>query len=388
VGRGKRRGHGEGSVFFHDGRQRWVAVIDIDAYLGLPCTGRRRRKTLYAKTRNEVLTKKRAFERQLDAGLSPAPERMTMADLFDRFLADGLDPSLAETTVDNYRWAIESHLRPALGSLRVSAVTAVDVERLLRAAHDQGLALNTRKRIRHCLGTVLDFAGRNGWVARNVVEFTRNPRGDAPERDVISRDAIARLLPVLADERLGALYLLCLTIGVRQEEARGLRWQDVDLDTGTVHITVAMKHRRGGDAFGPTKTRRSVRSVAVPSQVIDALHRHRIQQDRERDDARATWRDHDLVFATQVGTPLDPSNIRRDWRRVCERAGIAYVTPRNLRRSAATALSELGVPLEQIADVLGHKGTRMTGEVYRQVGAAPVDAAKTPMERLLSEADG
>jgi integrase len=120
----------------------------------------------------------------------------------------------------------------------------------------------------------------------------------------------------------------------------------------------------------------------LPTPVVEALRAHRVRQLEERLRAGRAWLDSGLVFTTSVGTPLDPANLRRLFSALTKRAGLGHWTPKELRHSAASLLSASGVPLELVADVLGHDGTRMTAAVYRHAVRPTVAAGAEAMERL------
>jgi len=129
------------------------------------------------------------------------------------------------------------------------------------------------------------------------------------------------------------------------------------------HIEVWRSVRAGGD----TKTKKSRRTLALPPQAVDALKAHRAQQAKDRLAAGALWLDTGLVFCTQVGTPLDAANVRRGFRAVVKAAKIGGSwTPRELRHSFVSLLSANGVPIESIAQLVGHAGTAVTEAVYRK----------------------
>jgi len=110
--------------------------------------------------------------------------------------------------------------------------------------------------------------------------------------------------------------------------------------------------------------------------VIDALRRHRTLQIAERVKVGALWSNpDDLVFTTTVGGPIDPNNLRRTFAGITESVGLGHWHPHELRHSAASIMSAAGVPLERIADVLGHDGTRMTAQIYRHAVAPTIDDA-------------
>jgi integrase len=115
------------------------------------------------------------------------------------------------------------------------------------------------------------------------------------------------------------------------------------------------------------KTQKSRRTLRLPVAVVDAVRAHKVKQAGDRLFAGALWRDHGLVFASAVGTPLDPSHVRRGFRKVCVEAGIGENwSPRELRHTFVSIMSEQGVPVEEIARLVGHSTTSTTETVYRR----------------------
>ena len=178
-------------------------------------------------------------------------------------------------------------------------------------------------------------------------------------------------------------------LGLRPGELCGLHWGDVDLHAGVLHVRQARKRASGEDGvevltFGEPKTPKSHRSLDLPAPVVVALRRYSKTQAAERLRAGTRGVDLDLVFATHIGTPVNPSNLRRCIADLTEGAGIGRWTPKELRHSAGSLLSATGVPLERIADLLGHVDTRMLERVYRHPVTKTVDAAAAPMARMFS----
>ena len=199
-----------------------------------------------------------------------------------------------------------------------------------------------------------------------------------------------QLLDVAADDRLGGLVTVGVMLGLRPGELCGLRWEDVDFGAGVLCVTQARKRTTDDDGretlvLGEPKTRRSRRALVLPQPVLEALRKHEHTQRDERVVAGDRWHDLDLVSPTNVGTPMSPSNLRRDLARLTVAAGLGRWSPNELRHSAASLLSASGVPLEQIADVLGHTDTRMLLKHYRHPVSHTIDAAAAPMERLFGE---
>jgi integrase len=182
-------------------------------------------------------------------------------------------------------------------------------------------------------------------------------------------------------QSLGAAVTVMITMGLRPGEVLGLGWGHIDLDTSRLDVRRSLKREPGGLRLGDVKTKNSRRSLLMPRLVVERLGAHRHVQRKERL-AASEWHDLDLVFASNRGTLIDPRNFRRHFDKLTEQAGIGKWTPNELRHSAVSLLSAAGVPVEEIADVVGHDGARMTTGVYRHVLAPVVNSAAAPMDDL------
>ncbi|MEV4382214.1 site-specific integrase [Streptosporangium sp. NPDC049644] len=150
--------------------------------------------------------------------------------------------------------------------------------------------------------------------------------------------------------------MLSLLLGARTEELRALTWSHIDLDGTPPSIMVWRSVREGGD----TRTRKSRRTLAMPRRCVEALRLHRERQDVARKAAGVNWQINDLVFASKVSTELDAHNVRRSFRAVLKKAGLNEKewTPREMRHSFVSLLSDSGIPLENISRLVGHATPR------------------------------
>jgi integrase len=184
-------------------------------------------------------------------------------------------------------------------------------------------------------------------------------------------------------------------VGVRTEEARALRWSHVVAwvpkarewqpvtDAGFRHKKHAVYVWRSVREDGDTKTELSRRTLEIPDTVARALREHHTQQAKQRLQAGQAWEDNDLVFATGVGTPLDAANVRRSFRRITKAAGLGECwTPRELRHSFVSIMSDNGVTIEQIADLVGHRTTIVTQKVYRHQLKPVISTGATAMNTI------
>jgi integrase len=292
-------------------------------------------------------------------------------------------------TVETRRVLAEQHVIPVLGARKLRELTAEDVDQWLA---DKARTLSTRslQDIRSILRRAVARAQARDMVRRNVVLLCELPTGQAgrPSKALTLVEATALLDAAEADaSTLGAYIVVAMLTGARTEELRALMWSHVDvvgqpeaIPPIPPHVLVWRSVRAGGD----TKTRKSRRTLALPGRCVTALTEQGSRQATVRAAAGCRWANLDLVFASETGTPLDAANVRRGFRRIATAAGLdaARWTPRELRHSFVSLLSDDGVPLEQISRLVGHSGITVTELVYRKQIRPVVDDGATVMDRI------
>jgi integrase len=319
------------------------------------------------RTKTEIKDKLQLLHDELREGIRSSP-RYTVQNAVDDWLAHGLDGRSAKTVSTNRE--VLAPLTALIGDAKLKELTAADV----RVALAQ-LAISRSTRAVHMarssLVRVIRYAEANDLAGRNVAALVTPPRGleGRPSKSLTVEQAQA-LVKAAETSRLHAYVVLCLLTGCRTEEARALRWDHVDLDGDPdadppipPHVAVWRSVRSHGDV----KTQKSRRTLRLPIAVVEALRVHKVKQMEDRLLAGALWQDHGLVFASAVGTLLDPSHVRRAFRKVCDTAGIGMNwSPRELRHTFVSIMSEQGVPVEEIARLVGHSTTATTEAVYRR----------------------
>jgi integrase len=373
------RPYGDGSVFWNDKRQRWIGIFTADTGEN----GKRIRRSVSAKTKTEARRKLRLLQREALDGRPTPDGSMRLGALLDKWMTESVVPrSESPNTLAGYRWAVDRHLKLGLGTKRLRELTPDDVDRFLRHKFESGLSHSSVSRLRSALGSALRYGERYDFVGRNVAQLVDLPRAPQREGRSMTEEQAKALLDAAKGERLEATISCGVMLGLRPGELLGLCWSDVDLELGRLTVRRSLKRENNQLRFGKPKTARSVRTLDMPIAVGDALRAHKTRQARERLAAGPLWSDVDLVFSTEVGTPIDPSNYRRDFSRMTAKAGIGHWHPHEMRHSAASLLSHSGVPIERVADVLGHANIRTTSAIYRHQVTDSVDGAAAPMNRL------
>jgi integrase len=371
----RRRGHGEDSIYFDAAKNQHVGAVS----LGFTPDGKRIRRKVSGRTKQEVRDKLRALHQELDAGIRSSAG-YTVRRAVEDWLRDGLDGRSVRT-----RALYEGLLEPVLeiiGGRTLRDLSAGDV----RSALGQLTARYSTRSLqitRNSLDRAIRHAQADDLVARNVAALVKPPRGRAgrPSKSFTLEQAKA-LLAITEGTRMHAYVALSLLAGIRTEEARALRWDHVVTWTDDVGrwqpvTTAGFDHARAEDRFaiyvwraqrhgGDTKTEKSRRTLALPQRCVEALREHRKLQAKDRLRAGALWQDHRLVFSSTVGTPLSANNVIRAFRTTTEKAGLGRDwAPREMRHTFVSVLSANGVPVESIAQLAGHDRTSTTEVVYR-----------------------
>lgn len=180
--------------------------------------------------------------------------------------------------------------------------------------------------------------------------------------------------------------MIALTMGLRRGEILGLRWSDIDADTGVLWVRQAVQRVNGGLRLVEPKTHRSRRALPIPGLALGALDRQRARQAAERLAAGPIWQDNGLVFASVIGTLLEPRNVNRHFERLRDQAGLSWVWVRlhDLRHACATFLLAQGVEPRTVMEILGHSTIRLTMDTYSHVLPDRLQAAAEAMNQTLA----
>ncbi|GAA0932438.1 site-specific integrase [Nonomuraea longicatena] len=361
----KRRSRGDGGLHWDAQRQRWIASVTI----GYTPAGKRIVRTASAKTKTEAKEKLKEILRDHENGLSNAGNT-TVADAVRDWLAYGLH-GRDQATVKHRTTLANTHVIPGLGARKLRELSAEDVDRWL-ASVSKTVSTRTIRDIRSVLKRAVDRAQARDKVRRNVVMLCEVPKGkDGRPSKSLTRHQAEALLTASEGTSMHAYIVLSLLIGARTEELRALTWSHVDLE-GRLDvdppIPPSVKLWRSVRVGGDTKTKKSRRTLAMPVRCVEALRLHKGRQAVIRARAGDAWQDHDLVFCTRHGTGLLAGNVRRAFRTVVGKAGLNAKewAPREMRHSFVSLLSDSGVPVEDIARLVGHNGTAVTERVYRK----------------------
>ncbi len=344
------------------------------------------RKKFYGKTRAEVARKLAQALKAYQDGLVPPPERQTVGDFLTVWLRDTASASVRPATFTSYEGIVRIHLVPLLGRVPLTKLTPQHVQDLMNRKLEEGLSPRRVDYIRAVLRHALNQALRWGMVARNVATLVEAPRAQRAEITPLNAAEIARFFDAVREDRLGALYVVALSTGLRQGEALGLVWQDIDLEAGTLSVSRALQRIGGEFHFVEPKTRLSRRIVHLPFTAVRALEAQRARQAAERLAMGDHWQDLGLVFSTVEGHPLDASFVTHHLQKLLAKAGLRRQRFHDLRHACASLLLSQGVPARVVMDVLGHSQISLTLNTYSHVVPSLRTDAAERMDDILTRA--
>lgn len=325
-------------------------------------------------------------------------------------------PKVRRVTWVNYESLNRNYIVPGLGKKKVTRITARDIRMFLvkvartcQCCHLEKDKKRPETKRRCCavgqccekypsdrtvrfllvlVRSALEHAVREDNLPRNVARNVELSTGTQREIEPLSVEEGRKLLAAARGDRLWAVYELAVRLGLRRGEVLGLRWKDIDMHEGVIHVRQSLQRVKGQLALTATKTRRSTRRVALPDECVTALKARRAEQRADRMGAGPKWTPTDLVFTTRNGTPVEPRNLNRAFEALSRRAGIRQVRFHDLRHTCASLLHEQGADARTIMEVLGHSSIRVTMDIYTFVRLDTQRAAFDRVGQVLSAVDG
>lgn len=346
----------------------------------------------------EVIKKVRALEKQRDEGKVRKPGRpWTVKAWLLHWVEEIAKPSVRENTYAGYEVAVRVHLIPGVGAHRLDKLEPEHLERFYTKMQVNGSRAATAHQVHRTMRTALNHALRRGHVTRNVATLAVPPRIEEEEVEPYDIEEVQRLLSEAAKLRNSARWSIALALGLRQGEALGLRWSDVDLQNGILRVRKnrlrpKYLHGCGGDCgrmpgyckqrlrknedTANTKSRAGRRVIGVPGELVRLLELHRKEQDRERRLAAQEWRETGFVFTSPVGEPLVPSTDYDAWKQLLADAKVRDGRLHDARHTAATVLLILGVPERVVMQIMGWSSTAMAARYQHVTGGILADVAQ------------
>jgi integrase len=401
-----RNANGEGGVYRRaDGRWEAKALVELP-------DGRHKRISVYGDTQREALDALTEIREQQRRGIPVTTTPMTVAEYMNYWLQQIAEPAIRRTTYATYEGDVRLHIVPGIGKRKLKALQAAHIRVWLTdlrttcqcCAQGKDAARKTPRccamadpkccndalsssSIRHILRVLraaLQDAVDEELIGRNVARLVQLRVTDAVKVRAFTRAEALQFLQTAEKHRLYALWAVALAMGLRRGEALGLAWSDVDLDRARLTIRQGLHRVDGRLVLDQVKTEASVAVLPIPAPLVTVLRGHRKRQFEERFAAGSRWRETGLVFTTAQGGYIEPRNVNRMFRRLCEVANVPQLRVHDLRHSCATLLFTMGVQPATVQRILRHSSIAVTTGTYVEVIEAVQRDAVDSMGTLLA----
>jgi integrase len=380
--RKRRRVNGDGSVYKRqDGY--WAG-----AFYARTTSGARKRVVVYGKTLQEARDRLLKAMQQARSGVPVPDESWKLGAYLEYWLEHVVKHNRRPSTYALYEMNIRLYLIPGLGTRRLNRLSVATVQMFLNQRLERGDSVRKVQIMRTVLSAALTRALREELVPRNVARLVELPQWQRGTIRPWAADEAKQFLGAARPDSLYAAFVLLILYGFRRGEALGLRWTDIDFDAGTIQIRQQLQRIQGQLVLGPVKTRAGLRDMPLLDLAREALERQAAQQAAHRADMGSAWPATELVFTTRTGRPVEPRNLVRSFRRICDDNKIRIIKVHHLRHTVGSLLKDLHVPARDAQVILGHSRVSTTLEIYTNVDEPARRDALTRLHGLLDEREG
>jgi integrase len=376
-----RRHRGEGTVVRRkDGR--WQAGISLGKD---ETTGKRRRLTRYGRTKDEAYEKLHKALEEQRKGLLMRSDQQTVGYFLDDWLEHVHRPTLKIGSYVKYRQCLDTHIIPHLGHIKLQRLHQSQVQAFYTRKLDEGFAPSMIHLLHAILHKALDHAVKWEYVARNVCDFVNLPRlVKKREPQFLTEEQALHLLETLRGHRLEVMVALALSTGMRRGELLALRWNDINLEAGSIQLQrTAARYLKYGVYENEPKSDSSRRQILLPGRIMEMLEQHRASQLQIQQHAGSDWQNLGLVFTNRMGGFINPRVVNERFNAAVKAAGLPPMHFHDLRHSAATLLLAMGVHPKVVQELLGHSKISMTMDLYSHAIPSLQQGAMESMDTFL-----
>lgn len=390
-----RNANGRSSIYQSKTDGSWHGYVTV----GVKDNGKPDRRHVRGKDQAEVTRKVQDLEKARDDGkVRKAGENWTVEQWLRHWIETVIAPPvITENAFIAYEVAVRVHLIPGIGAHKLAKLEPEHLERLYRKMSKAGAKPGRVHQVHRTIRAALNEAKRRKRITENPALLARAPKVEEDEVEPYTVKEVKRLLETAQEKRNSARWAIALALGLRQGEALGLQWPDIDLDEGTLLVRrsrVRPKWRHGcttpcGHEFGGhcpqrvplrpetagTKSRAGRRGIGLPDQLVALLRTHKQEQDRERVTAADLWTETGYVFTTPTGGPLNPRSDYTAWKQLLIRAKVPERRLHDARHTAATVLLLLQIPDRTVMAIMGWSNTAMAVRYQHVIAAIRRDVA-------------
>ena len=359
-----------------------------------PGTGKQIQRSITGKTQKEVAKRLKEATAAIDAGTYTAPNKMTVGQWLDIWAAEYLG-NVKPLTVNSYNTAIQTHIKPSLGAIKLEALDAHTIQAFYNSLSEaaegrEALSPKTIKNIHGVLHKALQQAVANGYIRFNPADACVLPRIVKKEIKPLDEGQITAFLKAIKGNKYEGLFAVTLFTGMREGEVLGLTWDCVDLDKGTILVNKQLQLIRGTNGeycLTPTKNSKG-RTITIAPFVVSTLKHDQRTQLENRLRYGECWENSGFVFTNELGQHLAHVTVYKNFKKVMEEIGSPETRFHDLRHSYAVASIKSGDDIKTVQENLGHATASFTLDVYGHVTEQMKQDSAARMEQFIKTVSG
>ena len=326
----------------------------------------------------------RERQHEIDGGFDIKGSGTTLEEYLKEWIKN-TEPSLRAKTAFQYRELMKKHITPHLGQIPLKDITQQRIERFYGDLRQAGVGVRTVRYNHAILHKAFEKAVMYGLLVRNPAHGATLPRIGQQEMSVLDEAQVGIFLTAASGSFYEALYHLAVVTGMRQGELFGLKWSDLQWNTGLLYVQRQVQRVPGkGWGFVEPKTKAGRRPIRLGPGTVDVLRAHNTRQDQLRQSVGKRWVNNNLIFPNGVGNPMEPSNMRLDFNRVLKEAGLPKIRFHDLRHTAASLMLNHNIPVLVVSKMLGHSKPSVTLDIYAHLYHASLNEAAMLMDQLVT----
>ena len=384
----KSRAAGEGSIRQRkDGRWegRYTAGYD-------PATGKQIQRSIYGVTKQEVRQKLTRIEAELDDGSYVAPNRETLGEWLDMWLKIYAKIAVKPYTFDSYERSIKNHIKPALGAVRLTDLSPLQIQQLyVSLLEEKKLSVKTVHNIHGVLHQSLEKAVKLGKIRYNPTGACKLPKAPKPKINPMEADDLRLFLNEVRNHKYGRVYWIIIFCGMRESEALGLTWDCVDFDRCQILVKQQLlKTKKVGGVYALVSTKNDCeRIIHVAPSVMDKLREQKQWQEQMQAVTGEEWSNQwNLVFTHENGKHLCAVTVYKRFKEIVTKLGMPAERVHDLRHTYATMSLEYGDDIKTLQENLGHATAAFTLSTYGHVTRQMRQKSADRMEQCIQAVEG
>lgn len=368
------KANGEGTIykFTKNNKTYYRGMLSI----GYDEDGKLIRKSFTGSKKQDVVNKMAEYKAKNNAGLLPSNDKITLQQWFYTWLFNFRINDLKPSSLERYEGIYRNYIKTSpIGKKTLSNLRATDIQNYYNALSSSGKSANVIKTLNKALKASLNEAVKQSYIVKNYCDSVTLPKVEKKDEvTIFTLEEQEFLIKSLDGHKLKMLIVMALGTGLRQGELLALKWSDIDFDNNTVSVNKSIKlvylvskdgSRNSSILEQTPKTKSSIRTIPVPSNIVDELKLYKEEQ--EKNSKNELYENNDIVFADDTGNYLDSRYLSKRYTKLLKDAKIDYKKFHSLRHTYATRLFEAGIPIKTVQVLMGHSDIKTTMNIYTHV---------------------